>query len=293
MSWWKNLKGKVKRFEPLSEHTTFRIGGRAEFFIEPKDNEDLKLLLAQAKINKFKVKLIGSGSNLLIKDADIKKIIVHLNSPHFTKIRFENNYCESGSAVSLAKLIREAFRRALSGLEFLTGVPGTVGGALMMNAGAWGKEIADCLEDVKVMDYNGSEKRLEKEEIKFAYRASGFKNYIILGARFKLKNDSKIRIKNRIDNYLKARRKNQDTAFPNAGCIFKNSRNTPAGKLIDLCGLKGARAGGAAISDKHANFILNKANASSGDVLKLMKLARNNVKRNFNINLEPEIKIWD
>jgi len=293
MNWLKNLKGKVKRAEALSKHTSFRIGGRADFFIEPDDSEDLKLLLKHAEKNKLKLLFIGSGSNILVKDADIKKIIVHLSSGNFAKVKFENNYCEVGSGVTLAKLIRQASLRGLGGLEFLTGIPGTVGGALMMNAGAWGKEIADFLEDISVMDYNGNLELLKRNKIRFAYRSSGLDKYIILGARFKLNKATQIQIKNKIDKYLKRRRKSQDFAFPNAGCVFKNPRNNTAGKLIDLCGLKDRSAGGAVISKKHANFILNKNNAKARDVLKLMKLAKIKVKRNFNINLEPEIKIWD
>ena len=293
MNWWKNLKGKVKRAEALSKHTSFRIGGKADFFIEPEDIEDLKVLLKHAGKNKLRLLFIGSGSNILAKDTDIKKIVVHLNSGNFAKVKFENNYCEAGSGVTLAKLIRQVSSHGLGGLEFLIGIPGTVGGALMMNAGAWGKEIADFLEDISVMDYNGNVELLERNKIKFAYRSSGLDKYIILGARFKLNKATPSQIKKKIDKYLKERRKSQDFAFSNAGCVFKNPRDNTAGKLIDLCGLKGRSAGGAVISEKHANFILNKNNSKARDVLKLMKLAKIKVKRNFNINLEPEIKIWD
>ncbi|MGA2774621.1 MAG: UDP-N-acetylmuramate dehydrogenase [Candidatus Omnitrophota bacterium] len=292
MNWWKSLKGKVKRSEPLNKHTTFRLGGRADFFIEPKDNQDLKLLLNYAKIHKLKLLLIGSGSNILAKDGNIRKIIAHLNSGYFAKIKFENNYCEAGSATVLARLIKAAHARSLAGLEFLTGVPGTVGGALVMNAGAWGKEIADFLTEVKVMDYNGRVRLMKKEEIKFGYRSSSLDKYIILGAKFKLSRDSEKNIGNRIADYLKKRRSSQDNAFPNAGCIFRNPRGTSAGKLIDLCGLKGRCAGGAVISKKHANFILNRKNASAQDVLELVKLIKREVRNKFRINLETEIKIW-
>ena len=292
MNWWKSLKGKIKRREALSKHTSFRIGGKADFFIEPEDNEDLRLLLTLAKKNKRKLLFMGSGSNILAKDPDIKKIVVHLNSGNFAKVKFEGNYCEAGSGVALGQLIRQLSSRDLSGLEFLTGIPGTVGGAVMMNAGAWGKEIADSLADVSVMDYNGNIKLLARNKIKFTYRSSGLDKYIILGARFKLNKANPDQIKNRIGKYLKERRRSQDFGFPNAGCIFKNPRNASAGKLIDLCGLKGSRVGGAVISKKHANFILNINKAKASDVLKLMKLARIKVKRNFKVNLEPEIKIW-
>ena len=292
MNWWNNLKGRVKRAEALSKHTSFRIGGRADFFIEPEDNEDLKLLFKLAKKEKLRLLFIGSGSNILPKDGRIKKIVVHLSSGNFTKLKFENNYCEAGSGVTLVKLIRLASSHGLTGLEFLTGIPGTVGGAVMMNAGAWGKEIADCLEEVSVMDYNGKVIKLKRDKIKFVYRSSGLEGYIILGAKFRLSKSALDKIKNRIDGYLKERRKTQGFVFPNAGSIFKNPPDNTAGRLIDLCGLKGSSAGGAIISEKHANFILNRNNAKASDVLKLMKLAKIKVKHNFNINLEPEIEIW-
>lgn len=293
MNWWKSLKGRVKRAEALSKHTSFRIGGKADFFIEPEDSEDLRLLLNHAKKNKFKLLFIGSGSNILPKDGELKEIVVHLNSVNFAKVKFENNYCVAGSGVALAKLIRQAALHGLGGLEFLAGIPGTVGGAVIMNAGAWGKEVADSLEEVSVMDYNGKVKALNRNKIKFAYRSSGLDKYIILGARFKLSKVAPIKIKSKIEKYLKERSISQGFLSPNAGSIFKNPKNNTAGKLIELCGLKGRSAGGAVISDKHANFILNRNHAKAKDVLKLMKLAKIEVKRNFKISLEPEIKIWD
>jgi UDP-N-acetylmuramate dehydrogenase len=217
---------------------------------------------------------------------------LHLNQPVFKSISYRGNAIEAGSGLMLGQLILAAKNRGLSGLEFLAGIPGTLGGALVMNAGAWGRSISEIVEKVRVMDYNGTIKILERKEIKFAYRRSSLARYIILSARLKLAKKSKKEIAESIKQFLQCRRNTQDVSSPNAGCVFKNPAGKSAGKLIDLCGLKGKRIGGACVSQRHANFILNKGNAGSGDVLKLMSLIRKRVKAQFKVNLEPEIKIW-
>lgn len=292
MNWWKNLKGTVRTQEPLRKHTTFKIGGRAKFFIEPKDISDLKLLLTSAKKYKIPIFVIGMGSNVLISDKGLKAIVVHLDSPYFKKASCKRNSLEVGVGLKLRQLVQTARMRSLSGVEFLTGIPGTVGGALVMNAGAWGKNIGDLVVKTSVMDYNGNIKTLSKKDIKFEYRSSSLKKYIILSARLKLAKKNKEEIKENIKKYLKLRFNSQDNSLPNAGCIFRNPSGTLAGMLIDQCGLKGEKEGGACVSRKHANFILNRKDARAGDVLKLMDLIKRRVRNRFNVVLEPEIKIW-
>jgi UDP-N-acetylmuramate dehydrogenase len=181
----------------------------------------------------------------------------------------------------------------LAGLEFLAGIPGTVGGALAMNAGAWGRSIGELVEKATVMDYNGDIEVLTKKQMKFSYRNSSLQKYIILNIYLKLKKKNKRIINEKITGYLAQRRNSQDNSLPNAGCIFKNpSERISAGRLIDLCGLKGRNIGDAFISLRHANFVLNKGNARARDVLKLMELAKREVRKKYRINLEPEIKIW-
>ncbi|HTZ11621.1 MAG TPA: hypothetical protein VMD04_04525, partial [Candidatus Margulisiibacteriota bacterium] len=170
--------------------------------------------------------------------------------------------------------------------------PGSVGGALAMNAGSWGRSILELTNKVRVLDYGGREIIIPKQKIKYSYRKSSLAKYIILGADFKLKKNSPAAIGSSIKGYLKRRRASQDNSYPNAGCIFKNPPGESAGRLIDLCGLKGRTCGGALISPKHANFILNAKGAGSADVLKLIQLAKKMVKDKFNIKLCPEIKIW-
>lgn len=292
MNWEKKLKGKVKFGEPLKNKTTFKIGGKARFFVEPQDSCDLKLLLAAAKVKKLPVLLIGAGSNILASDAGISAIVVKLSEPFFKKISLRGRSIEAGSGVSLASLIDFARKRGLSGLEFLSGIPGTLGGALAMNAGAWGRNIGELLEEAVVMDKRAKEIILKKDDIKSGYRRSSLSKYIIIRASLRLRPKNKKEISAKISEYLKRRCVSQDTSLPNAGCIFRNPAENSSGRLIDLCGLKGKNLGGAVISRKHANFILNQNAASFNDVLKLMALIKNKVKNKFKLTLQPEIKIW-
>jgi UDP-N-acetylmuramate dehydrogenase len=292
MSWWKELKGKVKLNYPLKNHTTFKIGGPAKFFFEPEDIKDLKLLLSLSNKHKIPFFVLGAGSNILVNDKGINGITVRLNSPYFKKIIFKNSYLETGSGAMLNQVLRFAAGHSLSGIEFLAGIPGTVGGSLVMNAGIPGENIGDVVEKIMVMDYKGNIKTLNKKYIEFGYRSSNLSKYIILKARLKLIKEAKKKIKHNITRYLSYRVATEDLSLPSAGCIFKNPRAESAGRLIDLCGLKGKRIGGACVSLKHANFILNLKCAKAGDVLKLMDLIKKRVKNKFNINLETEIKIW-
>ncbi|MBI5144753.1 MAG: UDP-N-acetylmuramate dehydrogenase [Candidatus Omnitrophica bacterium] len=310
MNWWKQLnpvkniniigpkmifngiKGKVKLAEPLKRHTTFKIGGRVRFFIEPRDTADLKLLLILRKRYKIPLLVIGGGSNILAGDRGMDCAVIRLSSPYFKKISFQDNRLEAGAGNFLQRLISCAQKQGLSGLEFLAGIPGTLGGALAMNAGAWERNIADLVEKVTVMDYNGKVKAFTKKYLQFGYRQSNLAKYIILKARLKLDRREKKEITRQIDRYISQRKNTQELSGYSAGCIFKNPEGYSAGRLIDLCGLKGKRIGRAYISPRHANFILHKGKACAKDVLKLMGLAKRQVKDKFNLRLEPEIKIW-
>ncbi|MDD4908096.1 MAG: UDP-N-acetylmuramate dehydrogenase [Candidatus Omnitrophica bacterium] len=292
MNWLKQLRGRIRRNEPLSRHTTFGIGARASFFIEPEDASDLIGLISALKREKLPIRLIGSGSNLLVKDKKLDCAVIKLSSPFFRKIRSEGNILEAGGGAALPALLKYASVHGLAGLEFLAGIPGTVGAGLVMNAGIPGEEIGGVVLDAEVMDHRGRIRRLEKNDMGLAYRKSGLDKYIVISARFKLKPDKKPAIQKRINGLLKKRLDTQDHSCRSAGCAFKNPAGASAGKLIDACGLKGARIGGAYVSDKHANFIINKGDARAADVLELMKLIQKKVKNKFKIELEPEIKIW-
>ena len=292
MNWLAELKAKVRKNESLKDKTTLRIGGQARFFCRPDNEKDLKELVVAARKNKIPIFVLGAGSNILVSDKGVSGLVLKLDSAAFRKVSLRKNTLEAGSGVFLSQLIRKAVASGLSGVEFLAGIPGTVGGAIIMNAGAWGEDMAGITEKVKVMDYRGKIKFLEKKKIKFRYRNSGLNNYIILGATLRLSGKEKAGISRRIKEYLDCRHNTQDNVSPNAGCIFKNPPGFSAGKLIDLCGLKGQGTGGSRISKKHANFIVNKRNARAKDILKLIRLIKREVKNKFNINLETEIKIW-
>lgn len=292
MNWWKELRGRVKLNEPLENYTTLKIAGRAKFFIEPKDINDLKLLLSLLRRYKIPLRIIGAGSNILVSDKGVDAAVIRLDSPYFNRLSLKNGYLEVGSGVGLNEVVLATQRRGLSGVEFLAGIPGTIGGALAMNAGIPQANIAQTVKDITVMDYYGNIKTLNKKDIKFSYRSSHLSRYIILSARLKLVKKNKRKIKDEINKYLNYRHITQDLSLPSCGCIFKNPRGDSAGRLIDLCGLKGKRIGDAFVSLKHANFILNLGNAKAGDVFKLMDLIKKKVKKRFNVTLEPEIKIW-
>ena len=294
MNWWRNLKGRIRLAELLKNHTTFKIGGPAKFFIEPQDPNDLRLLLSLVKRYNLSLFVIGRGSNLLISDKGINGVVLRLNAPYFKKLSYRDNYLNAGSGVLLSRVVLFTQDHGLSGAEFLAGIPGTVGGALAMNAGIARKikNIGDLVETVTVLDYNGKIKTLHKKDIEFGYRRSSLSKYIILGTSIRLVKENKKKIIERIKKYINYRKSTQDLSKPSAGCIFRNPTGHSAGRLIDLCGLKGKRVGDAGVSLKHANFILNLENAASRDVIKLMDCIRKKVNNKFNINLTPEIKIW-
>lgn len=305
-SWLKQAKVK----ELLSRHTTFKIGGPAEFWFEPKNPAELSRLIKIAGNKNIPFFVIGAGSNILAPDSGLKGIVIRLNKDYFKKTEFRKGKIFCGAGVMLGRLLSCARNFGLGGAEFLSGIPGTVGGALTMNAGVnesvevsgcqsvrektkqKTKSIGDLVESVLVMDYDGGISRLRKSGLEFSYRSSNLSNYIILSAVLKLTKKSKEEISADIAQYLARRRQTQDITLPSAGCIFKNPPNQSSGRLIDLCGLKGVSLGGAVISTKHANFILNKGKADARDVLGLIDLVRKKVKKKFGIKLETEIKIW-
>ncbi len=289
MNLQKGLKINLKRAVRLKGYTTFKIGGPADYLAWPKDRDELKILIKAAKRYKIPILVIGAGSNILADDKRVPALVVSLSRPCFKKLCVKNSSLYAGSSVMLSQLINISQKYGLSGLENLAGIPGTVGGVLLMNAGAWGRDIGNVTEEVEVMDSSGRIKFLKKSAIKFAYRKSGLRKYIILGARFNLTRASPGEIKDKIRLYIKRRRDTQDLTRPSAGCIFKNPAGENAGKLIDGCGLKERRIGGAIVSAKHANFILNAGNAKARDVLELMDLIKKEVRKKFGIDLKTEI----
>lgn len=302
MNWLSGLKGKILFEEPLSNHTTLKVGPRAEIWVEPYDKEDLSSLLKKANALKKDCLIIGFGSKLLISKKKVP-LAIHLRSSHFRKCLIRKNRLVAGSGLSLKELINIAQRNGLGGLEFLNGIPATVGGAVMLNVGVgWPKriEIGNFLDEVEVMSRKGEIRVMGKKDLKFAYRSSNLGQYIILSATLRLLKRNTDNIKINMRKFLDYRMRTQDLSYPSAGCIFKNPVNRnmgdckgvySSGRLIDLCGLKGRQIGGAAVSRKHANFIVNLGGASPQDILGLMNLIQRKVKERFEVRLEPEIQI--
>jgi UDP-N-acetylmuramate dehydrogenase len=292
MLWPKSLSKEIKTKVNLAGHTSFKIGGPAKYFFEPQGLKSLQQALISAGKAGVRVFILGSGSNILASQAGVNGLVIKLSGADFVKCFCQDSCIVAGAGIKLNKLILFSRQKNLSGLEFLAGIPGTLGGALMGNAGAWGNSIGALVKEAGVLDKRGKLKLLKGRQLKFAYRKSGLDKYIIIWARLKLVSAPGKLITARINEFLLRRKQSQGDKLPNAGCIFKNPGRDSAGRLIDLCGLKGKARGKAVISRRHANFILNTGRAKSSDVLSLIGLVRKKVKGKFKIKLEPEIKIW-
>lgn len=276
--------------EPMSKHTTFKIGGPADIFVKVKSQEELKSILKLAKKNNVPVTIIGNGSNVLVKDSGIRGIVIKLE---LKEIKIENDIMYVEAGVGLPKLARSACDNNLDGLEGLAGIPGSFGGAVYMNSGAHGTEISDKLIDITYIDENLEIKKIKKEDAKFTYRKSIFqeKNWIILVGKVKLEKGNQEEIKEKMRGFLERRIQNQPLNMPSAGSVFKRGDNYISAQLIDECGLKGYQIGGAEVSKKHAGFIVNTGNATADDVLKVIDYIKQKVQEKYNVELKTEVKI--
>ncbi|OGS26296.1 MAG: UDP-N-acetylenolpyruvoylglucosamine reductase [Elusimicrobia bacterium RIFOXYB2_FULL_48_7] len=289
-------KGLLVKFdEPLSKHTTYRTGGPAAVFVDARTTEDLRNALEIAKYNDFPFYLLGAGSNTLFSDAGFDGAVIRLKDT-FGEIAFTglgNTFSvRAGAGVALPLLLKKCADSGASGLEALAGIPGTVGGGLVMNAGTRGGCISDKLSKVVIMNPKRSVVTLSKNEVSFAYRHSSLDGQVILSAEFALDKAPANEIVKRITDNLVQRLETQPLGSMNAGSVFKNpAGGKPAWQLIDECGLKGYRAGNVQVSEKHANFIINTGSAKSGDILKVIEHVRRKVKEKSGIELELEIKI--
>ena len=280
--------------EPMAKHTSFKIGGPADVFIKVDNIEELKEILDLSKKNQIPLTIIGNGSNLLVTDKGIRGITAKLNLKDI-EIKNENNKqiikVEAGVPVGL--LAQKLLKEEITGFEELSGIPGTIGGAVIMNAGAHGKEIKDILKKVTAMDYDGNIYEFTNEECKFSYRNSKFQKekYIILQATLELEKGNSTEIKEKMDEYMQFRKEKQPIEYPNAGSTFKRGEDFVTAKLIDEAGLKGYKVGGAQVSEKHAGFIINKNNATATDIINLIEEVQKIVYEKFNKKIELEIEI--
>jgi len=281
----------IRRDEPMAKHTTLRVGGPADVYVEPASEEDLGGVVKFCAGHENKFLILGRGSNLLVRDGGFRGVVICLAHSSFSKIEIAGGRLRCGAGAKLKNVSVEAKRNNLSGVEFLEGIPGSVGGALRMNAGAMGSATFDAVESVRVMDFDGNVRELTPKEMSVEYRSCvTLKNYIALGAVFKGRTLPREEIEQRMKAYSEKRWASQPAA-PSAGCIFKNPGTIPAGRLVDELGLKGVRVGGAVISAEHGNFIVNDGNATARDVLDLIAIlkAMANAERGIELHTEVEI----
>lgn len=288
-------KENIKTNEVMSKHTSFKIGGPAEVFIKINTIDELKGLLNIVDENKEKLTVIGNGSNILVKDNGIKGIVAKINLKEVKFYIKDNQKIEVAvdSGVQLGYLAQILLKQEIQGFEELSGIPGTIGGAVTMNAGAHGKEIKDIIQKIIAIDYKGNIQELTKEDGEFEYRNSRFSkgDLIVLQAVIELEKGNKEQIKMKMDEYAKYRKDKQPIEFPNAGSTFKRGTDFITAQLIEQAGLKGYSIGGAEVSTKHSGFIINKGNATAQDVLELVKYIKEKVYEKFEKTIELEIKI--
>jgi UDP-N-acetylmuramate dehydrogenase len=290
-----HFEGEIKFMEPMSKHTSLKIGGPADVFVIPHNLLSLKNLMVALKSEDVPFLTLGCGTNVLIKDGGIAGIVISLKS--FKRIEVlsetkENINLHVGSGVYLQKLVSFSVENSYSGIEWLVGIPGSFGGAVFGNAGAFGNEIKDVLISVWIMNTEGVLNRVKAEDIHFEYRSSSIsiQEFIIAG-EIMLKKDKKEDVSARAETFLREKKERQPLSEFSAGCVFKNPPGTSAGKLIDEAGCKGMRIGDIEVSIKHANFFINRGKAKASDFLKLMKEVILRVHELFGVMLEPEIKI--
>ena len=285
---------KIIYNEPMKNHTSFKIGGNADLFVIVKTIEELKQALFYAKQKQIPITIIGNGTNILVSDSGIRGIVIKIDIQKFD-LKEENEHLEItvGSGNKMMALATQLKNQEISGFEQLSGIPGTIGGAIYMNAGAYGKEMKDIVISTKCMNTEGEIIELSNKEQKFEYRSSIFNNkdYIILEAKLKLQKGKREDIEKQMKEYLNQRKEKQPLEYPSAGSTFKRQEGIITAKLIDECGLKGYKIGGAMISEKHAGFIVNTGDATAKDVLELIKYVKDKVYKETKIRIEEEIKV--
>lgn len=285
-------KEQVLCEEPMSKHTTFRVGGPADYFVMPKSIEEVQKLVACCKDAKMPYYVLGNGSNLLVSDAGYRGVIIQIYKS-MSEIAVEGTTIRAQAGALLSKIGNLALEAELAGFEFAAGIPGAVGGAVVMNAGAYGGEMKDILKSATVLTTEGTVLTLYNEELELGYRTSiiAKKDYVVLEAEYELQPGDKAAIRARMDELKVQRVTKQPLEYPSAGSTFKRPEGHFAGKLIQDAGLRGFQVGGAQVSEKHCGFVINTGNATATDILELMKQVSDKVMQEFGVQLEPEVKM--
>ena len=287
--------GKILYDEPMSHHTSLNVGGKTDALITINNENQLERVIKRLQEKRINIFLAGNLTNVIVKDGGFRGAILLMTG--MKTIQYEpaednGGFILAHAGASLAKVVSRSVTEELTGFEFCAGIPGSVGGAVWMNAGAYGREMKDVIESVTVLDAAGNKTMINRGDITFSYRKTHFSpGTVVLGARFKLEKGERSRIKARISEILQWRQEKHPLEYPSAGSVFKNPPGQPAGKIIEEMGLKGMTAGGAQISSKHANFIINRGNATAADILTLIELAQFKVRQEKNLDLETEVLI--
>ena len=293
MSIFDGLEQIVETDYPLAKCTWYGLGGAADYFVRPKTVEQLKQVVQRCNENEIPIYVLGAGSNLLISDDGLRAAVIKLEAEKFAQTQFDGEQLTAWAGAELAKLVLTCVKKGLSGIEALTGIPGSVGGAVKMNAGGNFGDIGAAVETVTLMDSQGNIFEKSKPELMFDYRCTNITAKFILNAQLKLAAADPEQIMRTVKEIWIYKKNNQPLNTKNSGCIFKNPRGVSAGALIDRAGLKGLQIGGAVVSEKHANFIIAQKNCRSRDVMRLTDAIKERVKEQFDIELELEIEIWN
>lgn len=294
------FKGTVLSKEPMNKHTSFRIGGPAELMVFPSDEAELAGIIKSARSGKLPLFILGEGTNLLVRDKGIKGVVISLTSRlagncfrNIVHLKEESGwtYIYAGAGVALSRLLNYTVQKSLSGMEFTAGIPGSLGGAVIMNAGSYGNEMKDILDSVRIVDRTGNINDIPAKDIIFQYRCAHIPGVAVAGAVLKLRTGDQVKIKSAIKNNLLTKKTSQPISKPSAGSIFKNPEGMKVWTLIDSVGMRGVQAGGAMVSEKHTNYIVNKGNASARDVISLIRQIGSKVEQERGITLELEVRI--
>lgn len=293
-------RGRILENEPMSKHTTFRVGGPARYYLIPSTEAEAAGIIRYLHLNGIEHYVIGNGSNLLVSDAGYPGVIVDFgrhDGTYFTQLGIDDSgdpvRFDAGAGCLLSAVGKYAQQFGGSGFEGLAGIPGTIGGACAMNAGAFGAEMKDVLVSIDVLTSAGEHKKLRADEVRFGYRSTSLMEdgYIILRAELALKKDDPAAIRQRMDEFLAQRKEKQPLEYPSAGSTFKRPEGHYAGKLIEEAGLRGFSIGGAAVSEKHCGFLINKENASAADIYQLIQAVQDKVEQKTGVRLEPEVRM--
>jgi UDP-N-acetylmuramate dehydrogenase len=292
MSVFSGLEDIVEPNYVLAPHTWYRLGGPADYFIRPRTVEELQEVIRRCGENDIPMYVLGLGSNLLVSDEGVRGAVVRLTGEQFEKVEYQNDQVTAWAGAELTQLVMRCVEKGLSGIETLSGIPGSIGGAIRMNAGGRFGDIGSAVESVTLMDNKGTLFEKSKPELIFDYRSVNIRARFILNARLQLAATDPERIMRTVKETWIYKKNSQPLNTRNCGCVFKNPPGAAAGALIDRTGLKGLQIGGAVVSDKHANFIIARDGCKSKDVLQLIDTIRNRVREQHEVELEPEIEIW-